>query len=151
MIRIAIDITTHVARLSTTAIKMNADVPVVITFSGAPGEVGLIQLGLGTDSDDPKLLAFTQDFSEENATTWKALLDTTDDRLIAEMAGKSSQAVNLELALLLDGERIVCPHLSVTVQRNLIGPGTLAASGDTVGTGDGDSVGTGDGDTPVLG
>lgn len=127
MIAIEFNLTTKTARMPATTIVRGADVPVRIVFSAAPGEIGAgdLQLALGTDATAPEVLAFTDDFSEENETTWTALLDASDERLAEFLSGKGPTQVNVELTAVIDGERIVAPHLALTVQPAIIdGPET---------------------------
>jgi hypothetical protein len=131
MIRITLNTETKVATIGTTTIKTAADVPVEVVFTAAPGDVGYIHLALGTDSDSPAVLANTQDFSPENATTWRGVLNTGDARLEAFMVGKANATARIEVMVLLDGEQIRCPDLAATVQKHLIGQ-TADTSGPNV-------------------
>jgi len=121
MITLNFDLNTGVAKLAqTTVVKQGADVPVQIIFSGAPGDVGAIQLALGDDSAAPSILAYTNSFTIENDTTWTGVLNANDSRLATFMTGKGPTPVNLELSIMLDGEREVAPNLSLTVQPPII-------------------------------
>ena len=121
MIILNFDLTTGQAKLAaSTTIKVGAMVPVQVVFSAAPGSMGGIKLALGDDSDAPAVLAYVDSFSEVNDTTWTAVLDCTDSRLITFMSGKGPAAVNLELAPTLDGEYQPAPNVSVTVQPCII-------------------------------
>ena len=126
MLRITFELLTGLARFSAGAvIVQGADVPVQVVFSAAPGSVDGLQFALGTSVADPEVLAFTADFTEENETTWSAVLDASDTRLAAFMTGASAGAVLAELICTLDGERRVAPHLAVTVQPSIVnGPET---------------------------
>jgi hypothetical protein len=121
MITLTYDLTTGIAKLAqTTVIKQGAAVPVRIAFSAAPGAVNAIQLALGDDSAAPQVLAYTETFAPDNDLTWTALLDASDTRLAAFMAGKSPTSVNVELSVTLDGARQVAPNLSLTIQPPII-------------------------------
>lgn len=121
MISITFDLVTGLAKLNAPGIlKLGATVPVQVVFSSAPGVVGSIQLALGTDATAPEVLAYTEDFAAENATTWSALLDASDARLVAEMTGQGPTAFNVELVCTIDEVRQVAPNFSVTVQPAII-------------------------------
>jgi hypothetical protein len=128
MITLTYDLTLDTIKLSAPAIiKLGADVPVRLTFSAAPGEIGAgdLQLALGTDATPPAVLAFTEDFTSENATTWTALLDCTDERLAAFMSGKGPATVKVEVVAVIDGARRASPSIDATVQPAIIsGPET---------------------------
>ncbi len=123
---ITFDLTTGVAKLATaTTIKVGADVPVRVIFTPAPGVVSALQLALGQNDDTAAVLAFTEDFTAENETTWTALLDAGDTRLATFMDGKTATAVVAELVAIVEGARLVTPNLSITVQPAIInGPDT---------------------------
>jgi hypothetical protein len=131
MITLSFDMATQVARVTTTVVKVGADVPVRLTFSAAPGEVSSIQLALGSAVDAPETLAFTEDFAQESATVWTATLDATDTRLVEFMEGKGATVVNAELVIVLDGLRIVCPNVNVTVQPAIISTDPTSEGGPT--------------------
>lgn len=126
MINLSFDLVTGVVRVSTPAtVKVGADVPVRLTFTAAPGDVGSIELALGTDGASPEVLAYTDDFSEENPTTWRAVLDASDNRLVTFMNVKAATQVVAELVCIINGERQVAPNVAVTVQPKIIdGPET---------------------------
>jgi len=126
MITILFNLETGTAKLAaTTAIVLGADVPVRVIFSAAPGSVDALQLALGTDAAPPAVLAYTEDFSEVNATTFDGLLDSSDSRLLAFMAAKGPTPVNVEVVPTLDGVRRPAPHFQLTVQPRIItGPET---------------------------
>ncbi|HSI10723.1 MAG TPA: hypothetical protein VK961_01705 [Chthoniobacter sp.] len=126
MITLNFDLTTGVAKLAQTAtIKQGAIVPVRVVFSTVPGSVDAIRLAFGDDSTAPQVLAYTEAFTVENDITWTALLDASDERLAAFMAGKGPTTVNVELSVTLDGTRQVAPNLSLTVQPPIVtGPTT---------------------------
>ncbi len=130
MINLAFDLVTGLARLATTAVlKLGSDVPVRVVFSAAPGDATTLQLALGTDATPPAVLAFTEDFSSENETTWTALLDASDTRLATFMTGKRATNVNAELICVVDGARQVAPNLQVTVQPAIVTGPTSSQGG----------------------
>jgi hypothetical protein len=130
MITINFDLNTGVAKLAqTTIIKQGAAVPLRIVFSAAPGSVNAIQLALGDDASTPQVLAYTEAFAAENDITWTALLDASDSRLAAFMAGKGASTVNVELAVTLDSTRQVAPNLSLTVQPPIVTGPTVSEGG----------------------
>lgn len=130
MIIINFDLTSGVAKFAqSTVIKQGAQVPVQIVFSAAPGSVSSIKLALGDDSDAPSVLAYVETFTAENDTTYTATLDASDTRLATYMTGKGPTAVDLELAVTLDGEYQVAPNLSVTVQPRIISGPTSSMGG----------------------
>lgn len=117
MIKLSYDLATGAVKLSqTTVIKFGSAVPVQVVFSGTPGVIGGIELALGTDAATPEILAFTDVFASDNDTTWSALLDGNDTRLAAFMNGKGATSVNAELVTIIDGQRLIAPNVSITVQ-----------------------------------
>ncbi len=126
MIHLTYDPVTGVAKLVLAAIiKLGADVPVRVTFTGAPGTVGALQLALGSPDADSDVLAYTEDFTSESDRVWTALLDASDTRLATFMTDKTATAVNAELVAVIDGIRRVTPNLTVTVQPPIVvGPET---------------------------
>jgi hypothetical protein len=126
MIDIHYNLATNLPRLAqSTVIKTGGDVPVRLNFSAAPGDVTSIELALGTDSSSPETLAHTDGFEQENSTTWLAMLDANDNRLLTFMAGKQVAQVQAELICLIDGKQLVSPNLPVTVQPKILsGPGS---------------------------
>jgi hypothetical protein len=130
MININFDLTVGIAKFAqTTVIKQGAQVPVRVVFSVAPGSVSSIKLALGDDSDAPTVLAYVDTFAAENDTTWSGLLDASDTRLVAFMAGKGPTAVNLELTATIDGVRQVAPNLSLTIQPAIVTGPTSSEGG----------------------
>jgi hypothetical protein len=119
------DLATGTAKLAqTTTIKAGADVPVRVVFSTAPAEVSSLQFALG-DSSTAAVLAFTDEFAQENATTWTALLDAGDPRLATALGDDNTLQVNAEFTATIAGARLVTPNLPVTVQPAIIrGPDT---------------------------
>ena len=132
MIIINFDLTSGVAKLAqTTVIKQGAQVPVQVVFSAAPGSVSSIKLALGDDTDAPSVLAYADTFTAENDTTYTATLDASDTRLATYMTGKGPTAVDLELAVTLDGVPQVAPNLSISVQPRIISGPTTSDGGPT--------------------
>ena len=132
MIILNFDLTTGLAKLAQPAtIKLGADVPVTIVFSAAPGTVSSMKLALGSDASTPAVLAYTDTFTEQNATTWTALLDANDTRLATFMTDKGTAPVNAELVVVIDGVRQVTPNLSITVQAKIISGPTSSDGGPT--------------------
>lgn len=132
MITLNYDIVTQVARFASAAvIVMGGDVPVRIVFSADPGTVDGLQLALGTDATTPDVLAYTDVFVAENATTYTAVLDASDARLAAFMAAKGTTVVNAELVATLNGDRLPAPHLPVSVQKPIITGPTTGGGGPT--------------------
>jgi hypothetical protein len=130
MIIINFDLTSGATKFAqTTVIKQGAQVPVQVVFSAAPGSVSSIKLALGDDSDAPSVLAYVDTFTAENDTTYTAVLDASDTRLATFMTGKGPTAVDLELAVTLDGVPQVAPNLSVTVQPRIISGPTTSDGG----------------------
>lgn len=128
MIDLLFNLATGTAKLASAAVlKPGGDVPVRLTFSTAPGVVGALQLGLGSDTATPAVLAFTDTFAMESAAVWTAVLNANDTRLIAFMAALTSAVVILELSAVLDGQTLITPNLPATVQQRLLtgaSPGT---------------------------
>lgn len=121
MINLTFDLSTDIARLAqATVIKLGADIPIRLTFTTSPSDISSIQLGVGSDGASPTLLAYTEEFVLENSTTWSALLNANDSRLVAHVAGQTSTSVNLELVCLIDGRRRISPNLPVSVQPPII-------------------------------
>lgn len=132
MIDLIYDVPTDTVKLARPAtIKPVADVPVRVTFSTSPGVVSAIQLAIGTGDASPSLLAFTEAFSEENATTWTGFLDASDTRLVDYMVGRTQGSLNLELVCVIDGESLVAPNLALTVQPRIITGPTTSEGGPT--------------------
>lgn len=132
MITINFDLATSVAKFSSPAIiKVGADVPVTVIFSEAPGDVTGLSLALGTDAAVPDVLAFTDAFTEENETTWTAVLDASDTRLAEFMEDKGTTVVKAELATTIDGLAEVTPNLDVTVQKPLVSGPASSEGGPT--------------------
>lgn len=130
MISILFNLETKVAKVANAAtIKVGADVPVQVVFSAAPGDLSALFFALGTDGAEPDVLAYVEDFETVNATTFVLLLDASDSRLADFMATKPATGVVAELVCVLDGERIVTPNLSVTVQPPIITNGTTSSGG----------------------
>lgn len=130
MIAILFDLDSGSAKLSTaTTIKLGADVPILVTFSTAPGAVGTMQLALGTADAASTILAFTDVFEEVDELNWSATLDAGDTRLAAFMSGKQPATVNAELVAVLDGLRQVAANLPVTVQPAIITGGAASQGG----------------------
>ncbi len=132
MIALTFDLNTGLAKFAqTTTIKQGADVPVQLVFSAAPGAVSAIKLALGDDSNAPSVLAYTDTFSQDNDTTWSAVLDASDTRLHTFMSGKGPTSVNLELTVVINGESQVAPNLSLTVQPPIVAGPTTNDGGPT--------------------
>ena len=120
MIDLAFDILTGVVKpAGPVVIKAGAGVPVRLTTSGAPGSLSGLKLGVGSDKNPPVLLAETGAFVAENATVYTAILDATDARLVAAIAGKTTAAI-AELVATLNGVRQVSPNFPVTVQPPIV-------------------------------
>lgn len=141
MIDISYDIDAEVAKLvRPTTIKVGRAVPVRITFTAAPGAVSLIQLALGTDGASPQQLAYTETFTQENATTWTALLDASDTRLVTYMTGKGPTTIDVELIFTIDGEPQSPANVQITVQPSIItGPTTSEGGPDYLTSAAGDA------------
>jgi hypothetical protein len=136
MIILNLDLVTGIAKFAqTVTIKRGAAVPVRIVFSATPGDVSAIQLALGDDSTAPTLLSYTDVFDSENDTTWTGILDGNATALKNFMQGKGATPVNLELVVYLDGNRLVTPNLSITVQPAIIPDDPTSESGPTYYTG----------------
>jgi hypothetical protein len=129
MIQISYATATDTVKLAASAIiKQAGDVSLQLVFDAAPGEVSSIELSLGSDAATPLLLAFTDNWTQANDTTWNGVLDATDTRLAGFMQGKGPTAVNLELVVTVDGEAKYAPNLSITVQPP-IKPGPATSNG----------------------
>lgn len=133
MITLNYDITTGLAKFATvTPIKAYGVVPMRLVFSAAPGSVSSIKLSLGDNTSTPSVLAYTEDWTEESETVWRAILDATDTRLTAFMVGKQSASVDLELIVTIDGEAQYSPNLSLSVQQPIVyGTGSGGSGGPT--------------------
>jgi hypothetical protein len=130
MIILNFDLTTGIAKLANaTTIKVGAMVPVQVVFSAAPGTVNGIKVALGDDSDAPSVLAYVDGFSQVNDTTYNAVLDCTDSRLVTYMTSKGPTIVDAELDVTLDGVAQIAPNVSITAQPRIIsGPTTSDGS-----------------------
>jgi hypothetical protein len=142
MLNISVDLATGVARLSqTTAIKAGGGVPVTITFSSNPGTAPAIELALSADSSAPSVAAYLDTWDAQSQTVYTGLLDGTDERLLALLSGKKSQAMLCEVVLTVgDALPVIFPNFPVTVQAPIVvGPASseggpvyiTTATGDT--------------------
>jgi hypothetical protein len=121
MISIAYDPITGTGKLTVQAVvKAGFDCDVRISMASAPGLVSSLALALISADADADVLAYTEAFEAENATTWVALLDANDTRLVEFMAGKSSVTVAIEFVSVIDGKRRAAPNLAATVQASAI-------------------------------
>ncbi|EDY16684.1 hypothetical protein CfE428DRAFT_5797 [Chthoniobacter flavus Ellin428] len=131
-ITINYSVATGTAKLSTTTIvKQGKQIPVQVIFDQAPGTVNSIQVALGTDATPPAILAYVDTFTQENDTTWAAILDGTDSRLATFMTGKGATQLNLELDLTLDGVDMAAPNMQVTVQPPIVAQSETSLSTPT--------------------
>ena len=129
---ILLDLATGLVKFATAVVlKPTADVPVRIAFATPPGEVSLLQLGLGKADASADVLAFTDDFAAESDRVWTALLDANDSRLIAYMAGKNATTVNAEVVAIIDGAKQKFPSLPVTVQPVILDGDPTSEGGPT--------------------
>src|SRR5438105_13649079 len=118
MITITYPLATGLIKFATnTPVKAYGVIPLTLVFDSAPGTVSSIKFSLGDDSDAPAVLAYTDVWTQQNATTWTAALDATDARLATFMAGKQSTTVDLELIVTIDGVTQYSPNLALTVQQ----------------------------------
>lgn len=117
---LAPDAATPVKLSRSTILKAGGDIPVRILFTSAPGDLTEIQFALGSDAEVSTVLAFTDDFTEENATLWTATLDGTDTRLATALATKGSINAKGELVTTIGGKREVWPNVAIPVQRPVI-------------------------------
>ncbi|MDR3721804.1 MAG: hypothetical protein P4L00_09410 [Candidatus Acidoferrales bacterium] len=98
-------------------IKPGNSVPVVLTFSAAPGTVNGLQLAL-VDNSTPRVLQAFLDVSgwnAESSTVFTGALDVSG-ALVTYMAERAATSLNLQLTVQLDGVKIDLPDLSLTVQ-----------------------------------
>ena len=118
MISLTYNTATGVVALAQPAIiKPGNSVPVVLTFSAAPGTVNGLQLAL-IDNSTPRVLQAFLDvsgWSAESSTVYTGALDVSG-ALVTYMAERATTSLNLQLTVQLDGVKIDLPDLSLTVQ-----------------------------------
>ena len=128
MIILNLDLNAGTLKLSqTTVVKYGSVIPVQVVFATAPGTVTGIELALGDDSSTPTVRAFTDVFNPDSDTMWSGTLSTLTDQMLTLLNGKASVAVNAELTVIVDGDRMVLPNVSLTVQQ-LINNGAAAVT-----------------------
>jgi hypothetical protein len=122
MIQFNFDPVAGTAKLSSSnvTVVLLADVPVEVVFPSAPGTVGQIAVAFGDDAATPNLLAYTNTFEAENATTYAGLLDCSDSRLAAFMTGKGPTPVNCQVSAVINGVQLVAPNVQITVQPAIV-------------------------------
>lgn len=121
MLNISIDMTTGQAALQrATAIKAGGAVPVSLVFSADPGDDPLIELALCPQSAPAAVVAYLDEWEEQNSTTFTGVLDGNDTRLIWLLAGKTQQTLDAEIVVTAGGMRRPFANLSVTVQAPVI-------------------------------
>ncbi len=137
MISLTFDLAADTAKLAqNTTIKLGADVPVTVTFTTAPGSVAAIEFALGTDTTSPATLAYTDAFTQVNSTTWMAILDASDTRLVTYLSGLGNTNVSGELVCVIDGRRRVAPNVQITIQPRIISGPTTTDGGPSYYTED---------------
>ena len=135
MLSITLDLLTGKATAATGSIILaGVSVPVRISCLSAgvessPGASPAFELALGKDAAPPTLLAYLDEFSAENDSTFTGYLDANDARLIAFMASKGSTSVNIELRWTVGGITLAAPHFTASVQPPIITPGAATEGG----------------------
>ncbi len=142
MLNIEVNLASGIAKLTTNVpFKAGGGIPVIITFNADPGEDPIIELGLSPQSSPPAVVAFLDNYDRQNETTFTGLLDSTDPRLIRQLAGKEQQTLNCEIALTV-GElpRRPFPNFAITAQASVIvGPESAEGGPEFVTTTTGDA------------
>jgi len=107
-------------------IKSGSQVPVTFNFTtnGSPSVLAgtpAIEMGISQQSSSPALLAFLDTFTALTPNTYTGILNANDSRLVTAMASTQSAAMNMEVAVTIEGEEYIAPNLVVTVQQGIIG------------------------------
>jgi hypothetical protein len=135
MLSITLDLLTGKATLAAgSTVLAGVSVPVRINcvragVAASPGESPAFELAIGTDSAPASILAYMDEFSTENESTFEGILSANDSRLVDYMASKSNTGVKAELRWTVGGVTLAASHFGVTVEPPIITPGAATEGG----------------------
>ncbi|HEX4085922.1 MAG TPA: hypothetical protein VHY22_13495 [Chthoniobacteraceae bacterium] len=103
---------------SASTMVQGGQLPITLTLDASPGSGAAFALALATTSSAPALVAYCDNFVQQDETTWTGMLDGTDSRLAAAMSGQETQPFGAQVSWSLNGgSPVICPNFTITVEQ----------------------------------